>query len=136
MEKFEGETRDVTFVANGDVSLTWTQTLSFTHRTASFTLADIPDGVTSISAKADWNLRVKLDVELIDGQATVDFTGNNLLMGGDLNGTNSTNILDFAIIKNDWFTSNAVADINGDGIVNMQDFLMLRKNWFLRGDDL
>lgn len=134
LEDFVGSSRAVTFVATGGVTKTWTQTLSFTVGVASYTLIDVPDGTTGLSAKADWNLRVKLATPLTDGQGTANFIDNDKLRGGDLNGSNSTNIQDYAVLKNNWFTTNAVADINGDGKVTLPDFLLLKQNWFQRGD--
>jgi hypothetical protein len=135
LENLADISRAVTFVSNGGTK-SWTQTLSFTGSVALFTLTEVPDGTTDLSAKANWNLRVKLATPLTDGQGTADFTGGSLLRGGDLNGSNTTNILDFAVLKTNWFTTNAVADINGDGNVQLWDFLIFRSNFFQRGDDL
>ena len=133
LEDFVGSSRAVTFVADAGAK-SWSPTLSFAGSVASFTLTDVPDGTADLSAKANWNLRVKLATPAVDGQATADFTGASKLRGGDLNGSNSTNILDYAVLKTNWFTTNAVADITGDGKVNLPDFLLLRTNWFQRGD--
>jgi len=73
-------------------------------------------------------------VALVNGQATVDFTGADTLPGGDINGSNSVNILDFGVLKLNWFTHNAVADINGDGDVQTMDYTILKANWFKSGD--
>jgi hypothetical protein len=135
LESFVGVSRAVTFVATGGVTKTWTQTLSFTASKASFVLTNVPAGTTSVSAKANWNLRVKRSVTLDgDGQAAVDFTGASKLRGGDLNGTNTTNILDFGVLKINWYTTNSVADITGDGVVTLTDLTILRNNWFQAGD--
>ncbi len=133
-----GLTRTVVFVATGGVKTTWDVPLDFAEGadTASFTLADVPNGTTHLSAKTAWNLRRKVGASLDgDGQATADLTGSNQVLGGDLNGSNTTSILDFAILRINWFTHEAVADINGDGDVKFSDFLLLRNNWFMRGDD-
>ena len=86
LESFVGASRQVTFVATGGVKETWTPTLSFTGTTASFTLTDVPDGSTDLSAKTAWNLRRKVSlVGGTDNQWTADLTGGNKLLGGDLN---------------------------------------------------
>lgn len=137
--------RDVVFKATdaGDVVLkTWTVTVTFTNNTvtkiASGTytpLTDVPDTTANLSAKTAWALRRRLEsLSFPDGQATAAFTGANKLLGGDLNGTNTVNILDYAILKLNWVTPNAVADINGDGGVAMLDYSILVGNWFQRGD--
>jgi len=133
-----GLTRTVVFVATGGVKTPWNVPLVFaeSQSTASFTLTDVPDGTTHLSAKTVWNLRRKVSAALAgDGQGTADFTGSNQVLGGDLNGSNTTNILDFAILRINWFTHEAAADINGDGDVKFTDFIILRNNWFMRGDD-
>jgi len=141
-----GFDRDVVFEATdvGDNLLkTWTETVSFTNNTGTkiasgpYTLTDVPAGTVNLSAKTAWSLRRRitgLDMSLNNGQETADFTGANDLLGGDLNGSNTTNILDFAVLKTNWHTSNAVADINGNGVVNLPDFVILKKNFFQRGD--
>jgi len=136
LESFVGTSRAVTFVATGGTAKSWTLTLSFSGGAASYTLTDIPAGTTGISAKTAWNLRQKLAVTLDgDGQVTgVNFTGADKLLGGDLNGDNFVNILDYSVLKNNWYTTNPVADINGDGQVQTQDYSLLRSNFFKRGD--
>jgi hypothetical protein len=147
LEEFEGATRDVTFVATGGVSSkSWTLSLTFSSSdTTTYSLTEVPDGTTGLSAKTAWTLREKLTVTLTDGQASgVDFVGDtssdwddvthHYLRGGDLNGTNSINILDYGVLKLNWFNSNAEADINGDGTVQTGDYLILVRNWFTTGD--
>jgi len=136
LEEFVGTSREVTFVATGGTQKEWTKTLSFSGSVASYVLTDVPEGTTNLSAKAAWNLRVKLATPLTNGQGTADFTGGNKLRGGDLNGSNTTNILDFAVLRALWYTANPKADINGDGMVTLPDFMLLRNNWFQRGDSL
>jgi Dockerin type I domain len=136
LESFLGASRDVTFKATGGTAKTWTLTLSFSGGVASYTLTDVPAATTGISAKTAWNLRQKLAVTLDgDGQATgVNFTGADKLLGGDINGDNFVNILDYSVLKNNWYTSNAVADIDGDGSVQLTDYSLLKANFFKRGD--
>jgi hypothetical protein len=129
--------RIVTFVATGGTSTkTWTPTLSFVGGKASYTLTDVPAGTTGLSAKTAWTLRRKLAVTLDgNGQATVNFTGTNKQKSGDINGSNSINILDYSILKVNWFSTTApAADINGDGTVNNGDYALMKQNWFQVGD--
>ena len=140
LESLVDTDRAVTFVATGGAQKEWTPTLSFSGSVASYTLTDVPDGTANLSAKAAWNLRVKITGLVLtdaDGQEVVNFTGDdNKLRGGDLNGTNGINILDYSVLRMNWFTHEAVADINGDGNVNVLDFVLLKKNFFQKGDDL
>jgi hypothetical protein len=134
LESFVGSNRAVTFVATGGTPKTWTQTLSFSGSVASFTLTNVPEGTTGLSAKTAWNLRNKLAVTLVDGQAVANFTGIEKLLGGDLNGSNTINMLDYTILRANWFTTNPVADITGNGYVNTLDYTILKKNFFKKGD--
>jgi hypothetical protein len=139
--------RAVTFVSTGTGdSKTWTPTLSFTGSVASYTLDNVPENTTHLSAKAAWNLREKLDVtDLGNGQGTANFVSDgtggwndasdHYLRGGDLNGSNGINILDYSVLKINWYTTNAVADINGDGNVQLLDYIILKGNFFQKGDD-
>jgi len=132
-----GLTRTVVFVATGGTKTTWNVPLDFAQGvdTASFILVDVPDATTHLSAKTAWSLRRKVSAALDgDGQGAADFTGSSKVLGGDLNGSNTTNILDFAILRINWFTHEPAADINGDGDVKFSDFIILRNNWFMRGD--
>ena len=136
-------TRVVTFVATGSVSpKTWNLTLTnVSGDVFNYTLTEVPDGTTHLSAKTAWSLRSNVAVALVDGQATADFTGTGsgtpfggMLRGGDINGTNGVNILDYAVLKLNWLTSNAVADINGNGGVGITDYSIMKDNWFKAGD--
>ncbi|GMU20278.1 MAG: hypothetical protein AMXMBFR13_03750 [Phycisphaerae bacterium] len=80
-------------------------------------------GDTSTFAKSDGS------------QLLADFTGDAKLLGGDINGSNSINVLDYSILKTNWFSHNVVADITGDGDVNMTDYSVLKTNWFKVGDE-
>ncbi|GAF95797.1 unnamed protein product, partial [marine sediment metagenome] len=127
LELFVGTSRNVTFWATGGTPKSWTQTLSFAGGVATFTLTDVPDSSTHLSAKTAWNLRSKVALtDLGNGQATAGFTGvgggaypmvGGMLLGGDIDisGSNGINILDYSVLKVNWGTTNAVADINGDG---------------------
>jgi len=145
LEAFVGASRPVTFVATGGTATkSWTLTLGFAAGVASYALTDVPDGTTGISAKAAWNLREKLAVMLADGQATADFLSDgtagwsdstdHYLRGGDLNGSNSINVLDYSILKVKWLTADPQADVDGNGVVNTDDYNLMKRNWFKVGD--
>jgi len=141
-----GFSRNVVFTATdsgGSVLKSWTVSVGFNNNTTTqvaagtYTLTDVPGTIAGLSAKTAWSLRRKQAVSLgVNGQATVDFTvsGGTDLLGGDINGSNSINILDYSVLKVNWFTTNAVADINGDGSVNTSDYLLMKGNWFTMGD--
>lgn len=130
-----GLTRTVTFVATGGVSKTWNIPVTFAAgTTGTFELAGVPSGTTGLSAKTAWNLRRKVAVTLIAGQAEgVNFTGSSSLLGGDLNDTNSVNVLDYGLLKGVWGL-NSAGDINGDGISGTLDYAIMKTNWFKVGD--
>jgi hypothetical protein len=136
--------RDVTFVAtdaSDAVLASWTPTIAFTNpangvASATYLLTNVPDATASLSAKTDLSLRRKQSVTFdSENQSVVDFTGANDLLGGDLDGTNSVNILDYSILKVNWLQNSANADINGDGLVKTFDYLLMKANWFVVGDD-
>jgi hypothetical protein len=131
-----GITRTVTFAATGGASTkTWDIPVAFAagSATGTYLLIDVPAGTTNLSAKSAWSLRRKVAVSYTDDRAVVSFTGGAKLLGGDINGSNSVNVLDYSILKTNWFTSNSVADINGDGIVNLTDYTIQKSNWFQVG---
>ena len=138
LEGFVGTSRTVTFVATGGTSSkTWTPTLtSFTGAIASFELTDVPDGSTHVSAKTEWTLRSRVALSGgDDNQWTADLIGDDKLLGGDLNGSNFINILDYSILANLYGGVDPVADIDGGGYVNVADYSMLATNYFQPGDD-
>lgn len=132
-----GITRTVRFVATGGASAkTWDIAVPFAagSATGTYLLTDVPAGTTYLSAKTAWNLRRQIGVTYVDDRATGDFTGTNTLLGGDLNESNSVNVLDYSIMKMNWMTSNPVADIDGSGTVNVDDYNLMKGNWFGLGD--
>ena len=136
LDSFVGSSRAVTFVATGGTQAEWTVLVSgFSGSVAGFTLDDVPEGTTALSAKTDWNLRSKVSLaDLGNGQTTAELTGADLLPGGDLDDSNTVNVTDYTIMKTNWFTTNAVADITGDGAVNVWDYTVMKLNWFEVGD--
>jgi hypothetical protein len=132
--------RGVVFVATdaqGTVLKRWTLSLTFQNdpsrqsASATYALTDVPADTANLSAKTAWHLRKRLPVAFgQSGQAQVNFE----LLGGDLDGSNTTDIYDYARLRDNWQTSNAVADINGDGQVQLLDYAILRDNWYRAGD--
>ncbi len=149
LEGFVGASRVVTFVATGGTTTkTWDLTLTgWASHITSYTLTDAPDGTTHLSAKTAWSLRKKLAVGGgTNGQWTANFTGTepiadpptpgtgDYLRGGDLNGSNTINVLDYSILKVKWLTADPAADIDGNGSVGIMDYSIMKSNWFQIGD--
>lgn len=126
-------TRVVTFVLKGANPIAFSiEKTANVDKNGAYTLTNIPDGVTSVSAKTAWTLRKKLSgLSATNGQITANFT----LLGGDLNNTNSINILDYSLLKTKYFTTDPSADIDGNGQVNALDYSIMKTNWFMTGDD-
>ena len=102
--------------------------------TASFTLINVPDSVSTLSAKTAWNLRSKVSLGGgTDNQWTATLTGADKLLGGDLNASNSVNILDYSKLKSSW-GGGAVGDIDGSGATNIVDYALMQGNWLKSGD--
>jgi hypothetical protein len=100
-------------------------------------LEDVPAGTAGLSAKTAWNLRSKVaPVFTPEGVGTAALTGVDKLPGGDLNGDNVVNTLDYSILRFHWLTTNPAANINGDGSVNMTDYLIFNANFYSAGDPL
>lgn len=135
-EGFVGGDRVVTFVATGGTSTkTWTQTLTFTGDTAAYVLTNVPEGTTGLSAKTAWSLRSKLPVALDSGgQGSANFEDADKLRGGDIDNSNSVNVLDYSKLKVNWLSTNPVGDIDGNGSVGASDYSLMRLNWFQVGD--
>jgi hypothetical protein len=69
-----------------------------------------------------------------NSQLSASFTGANKLPGGDLNNSNTVNILDYSMLKEHWVTTDPEADINGDSGVSLLDYSLMKDNWFTEGD--
>jgi hypothetical protein len=133
-----GITRTVAFAATSGMSTkTWNVPVFFAagQRLGTYRLTDVPADTTGLSAKTAWNLRRKVAVTYAADRAVVSFTGTgSMLLGGDLNGSNSINVLDYSLLRTSWYTTNPAADINGSGKVDLTDYSILKANWFKVGD--
>jgi len=133
--------RVVKFKATDSMSAvikTWDITVTFTNApvlkiaSGSYVLTDVPFDTVNLSAKTNWSLRQRKPVNFDpDMQAVGDF----MLLGGDMNNTNTTTVLDYSILKVNWMTNNTVADLSGDNQVNILDYSILKKNFFKNGDN-
>ena len=130
--------RNVTFVAtdaSGAVLNIWTIPVSFSAGQGTISLTEIPDGTAFLSAKTAWTLRARLAASFdAGGNGSVSFTAGSRLRGGDLNGNNLVNLVDFNILQASFNTAASVPDVSGDGQVNLTDFNILNANWLVAGD--
>ena len=136
--------RVVTFIATdnlGNQLRTWNVTVGFTNNgslgiaSATYSLGDVPGGLTRLSAKTAWSLRKRLPATLdSNGQGIVSFSAVNKLRGGDLNGNNVVNLADYNVLSLNWLQFAPVADINGDTVVNIADYNILRLYYLTGGD--
>lgn len=145
IQGFVGTSRDVVFKAtdsSGTVLKTWTKTVNgVVGGIGSVNLDDVPAGTVAISAKTAWSLRSKKAVSFSsEGLASVTMIGlADKLKGGDLNGDNVVNTLDYGVLRFHYNSTNAgtrtVADITGDaaGEVNLTDFNVMQLNFYTVG---
>ena len=68
------------------------------------------------------------------GVGTVSLAGPKRLRGGDLNGDNVVNTLDYSILRYHWLSPDAVADITGNGVVDTRDYTLLQHSFYTAGD--
>ncbi len=138
LQDFVGGNRVVTFVATGGASTkTWTPTLNFSGSIANYLLLDVPAGTTGVSAKTDWNLRVKLAVSQdVNGNYSANFTNTHRLRAGDVDAShdNIVNFPDYSFLATQFYSYNTAADMTGDGVVDYDDYYLLGVNWFNGGD--
>lgn len=123
--------------AQGQVLKQWTVNVAFANSPGTQTatgqfgpLLGVPvQGLANLSAKTAWHLRQRQPVSLdAAGQGTTAFS----LLGGDLDGSNMVNILDYSLMKAAWGPGQN-ADINGDRTTGILDYSILKDNWFEAG---
>jgi len=148
-----GVNRMVTFAASDDAGTVlkrWHKLLSFPQwtQTTDYVLTNVPAGTANLSAKTGcylndpsnpdynpgWHIRRKLSVTWSDANGSVGFTGDKQLLGGDLDNNNKIDVIDYSILKVDWFTQNGRSDVDGSGWVNIADYAIMRPNFFKFGD--
>jgi len=134
LEDFAGSAAKVTFAATSAASVKISEEDLTGGSPFSCTLT-VPADTTHISAKGPLQLRRKLALIWDEnGMATLSFTGDSKLLGGDLNNDNRVTMLDYAILRTNWGTTSAGADIDGGGVVGASDYDLLRSNWIQTGD--
>ena len=142
LEGFAGPLRDgagqrfVTFTAtsgSGTVLGAWTQELTFTDGVASYSLPVVLANAVNLSAKTAWSLRHRLPMTL-SGPTTVNFTGVDQLLAGDIDGSNAVDFGDYFLLAAAWYQANSAADIDGSGMVDVDDYFLLANNWLTPGD--
>ncbi|MFH1748260.1 MAG: dockerin type I domain-containing protein, partial [Planctomycetota bacterium] len=137
-----GFTRDVTVKASdlvGNVLQEWILPGEFYNTcgiaSAELDLGEVPYETAYISADTDWTLRRRLPAVFDEyGVAEVNFSEENMLKGGDLDGDNWVSMRDFTYLQNAFGTSDPAADINGDGTVDSMDWLIYAPNMGATGD--
>lgn len=137
-------TRQVDFVftqANNAVIETRSRTVTFTNGVAEVNFTDVNGTTAFLSAKTATHLRERTAVTFDgNGQAAVAYTGAGELQGGDFNGDNIVNLLDYSILRFYWLKQvsidplAAAAEITGDGSVNLTDYQILQSNFYQQGD--
>ena len=130
LEYFIGASRAVTFAVSDGETFTnrAEQTLSFSDGVASYSVS-APPGISRLSAKTAWTLRQAVTVTPAHGEATADFTGADLLLAGDLDGSNFVDLGDYFILAGAWSTPNPAADLDGSGWVDLDDYFLLSNHW-------
>ena len=131
LERFQGASRTVTFVASGgNVALQTNQlSLAFTSGAAPYSLM-VPTNTTLLSAKTAGNLRRRLAVTFAGAQAQVNF----LLAAGDIDNSNRVDFDDYLQLLAFWYQANAATDLDGNGLVDIEDYFLLASHWYETGD--
>jgi hypothetical protein len=104
--------------------------------TETVVLDDVPGDTARVSCKETQHfLRSRVDIAGAAPDLTADFTGDNMLLGGDLKDDNFVDVFDFALFLANFGRMDAPeCDINGDGIVDIVEFTYIRLHFFQEGD--
>jgi hypothetical protein len=96
----------------------------------------VPDGAVRLSCKGTQHfLCRRVGIGGTPPDLTAEFTGENQLLGGDYNGDDFVDALDFAFFLAHFGRMDAPeCDINGDGIVDIAEFTYIRLHYFQPGD--
>jgi hypothetical protein len=57
-----------------------------------------------------------------------------MLLGADLDGSNTVDLDDYVVLGSEWYTISPLADIDGSGGVDLDDYVILGKNWYTEGN--
>ena len=90
--------------------------------------AGVPPGTYDITAVSEHTLMNVKRSELIFEPSTTVNVGT--LLEGDCNDDGHIDIVDFGILKQDFFGPSSQADFNRDGTVDISDFGLLKNNFF------
>jgi hypothetical protein len=109
---------------------------SFTTDSSGNYVIDVPSGLSPTV-----NFRVVILGYLSKIVTGIDLRNTSILNvsfptspGGDFNGDQLINSLDFSYMNSKWGLSDALSDLNRDGAVNSLDFAYLSNNWLLTGE--
>ena len=135
-EKNGNGIREVVFTAKdcGGNTNIFSQTLNFVGGNANYCIEGVSSATTNISAKATSSLPRRLPVVFTNDVASANFTGNKILLAGDLNGDGVVDLADYNLLVSKWYSHDTVADIDGNGKVDLDDYFLLSNNWFKSGD--
>jgi hypothetical protein len=134
LEDFSGDISKVSAIAKlrKSGSIMVSQSLSL-GTNGEFTMTGLKPDTYELWIKAShWLAKLTAQVT-VDGPTTI---GPVSLVNGDCNGNNAVDLLDLALLKQNWGLSsptNPTADLNGDGSVGLSDLLILKRNWAKSG---
>lgn len=95
-------------------------------------LGNIALGNYRLYVKPDKYLAIAKNISISTGLNTLDLGEFN---GGDADGNNRVEAIDFSLLASVFNTATSIADFNGDGIVSALDFSILASNFNTAGDD-
>ena len=130
-------TRTAAFKAtdtNGTVLANWDLPLSFTNRVADYLLDNVPWATAHLSAKTAWNLRQRLSVTFLTGQASVNFLGEHALPAGGVDDANTVDLPEYLRLAAAWSSPDVACDLDGSGWVDLDDYFLLANHWLQTGD--
>jgi mannan endo-1,4-beta-mannosidase len=104
--------------------------------TETVVLDTVPGDAVRVSCKEIGHfLRRRVDITGTAPDLAADFTGENKLLGGDLDNSNFVELADFAQFLRDFGRGDRPeSDINGDGVVDILEFGYISLHFFQGGD--
>ena len=112
----------------------WDLPLSFTNRVADYLLDNVPWATAHLSAKTAWNLRQRLSVTFLTGQASVNFLGEHALPAGGVDDANTVDLPEYLRLAAAWSSPDVACDLDGSGWVDLDDYFLLANHWLQTGD--